>query len=270
MTDAEYRALDAVNFSTLKYIAKSPRAYEHAVSNPVEETAPMMKGSAVHCATFEPDSFPTRHAVWHGQRRGKEWTLFAEANAHLRILTEDEYRECIAIRDAVRSHAEIAPLLVGGEAEVPLVWTDGETGLLCKGRLDYLQRVILDLKVTATGIDEHAFANTIAKRLYHAQLAHYRNGLVAARGAAPDTPCWLIAAQANDEHDVALWKLDEDALYRGEQLVAWMLRRLVECRESGKWDGAHPTGGSIGLPGWFWQPNEDRKAGEGWLMGEVS
>lgn len=276
MTEAEYRALDAVNFSTLKELGVSPRRYKHKLEHPTEDNAFMARGRGSHCATFEPDAFPLRFVVWQGGRRaGKEWTAFCEAHQDETILTTEEYAQCLGIRDSVHAHPEIAPLLVGGEAEIPLVWTAEVSGVPVplKARLDYARTdpapgVLLDLKTTTKGIGDHEVANLIAYRSWHAQLAHYRNGLVTARGVSPDVRCGIIAVESEPPHDCALWWLDEDTMYRGEQLIAWLLKRLVECRAADKWEGAHPKSGTIGLPGWYWQPNEDKKAGNAWLMGE--
>lgn len=256
MTFSEYQAIDAVNFSTLKAGRISALHYRHAVTKPKEDTASMALGRASHCAVFEPDRFPLDYAVFDGDRRqGKAWEAFCAANGGRTILKRDEYQACLAIRDAVRGHAIAGPLLAPpGEAEKVLTWTDEATGLPCKGRLDwYRPGLLCDLKTT-TDISERRFAATVARMGYHGQAAFYRNGLMANGLEAP--PMRLIAVEQTAPHDVAVYTLDDDALYAGEQDVAELLRMVAAGRFSGKWPGQYQDERTLTLPAWAFSKTE--------------
>ena len=59
MSDRDYRALEAVNYSTLKHIRKSPKHYLHALENPDTSTNYSML-RAIHALVLEPFSFDRR------------------------------------------------------------------------------------------------------------------------------------------------------------------------------------------------------------------
>jgi hypothetical protein len=256
MTFAEYLKIDAVNASSLKEMRRSPLHYAHRKANPREDTARLAMGRATHTAVFEPDRFALDFAVFMGERRaGKEWAAFCETHPNQTILKEPEYATCLAMRDAVRSHPVAGPALAPpGEAEKVLVWTDAETGLRCKARLDWWRPGLLaDLKTTAD-IDRDRFAATSYRLGYHMQLAFYRAGLIANGLDAPNPR--IIAVEAAAPHDVAVFPLEDDALYAGEIEVADLLARVAAGKFSGKWPGRYPEETPLPLPAWALRGDE--------------
>jgi hypothetical protein len=256
VTDAEYRALPAVNFSTLKYMAKSPLHYKHALENPSPVTDAMSIGTAEHCMVLEPSQFPPRYTVWTGGRRaGKEWDAFCLANEGKTIIKSDEYDRCVAMRDAVRAHPAAGPILAsGGESEKVVLWKDPETGLDCKARIDWLCGSVVDLKTTADG-DPRRFASLAARYRYHAQLAWYRWGVEVSTGLA-DWPCQLIVVEATPPHDVAVYNIDELTLGAGLDEARELLRRVAECKASGRWPGRFEGEATLNLPRWAFDDDD--------------
>jgi hypothetical protein len=252
-----YAAIDAVNWSSLKEMRTSPKHYKAALNKPRKDTKAMLFGRAAHCAALEPDEFPRRFVLWDGGiRRGADWEQFRMANRGRQILDADDYQAALAVRDEVRSHRAAVPYLAAGEAERTLTWTDAETGLACKGRLDWISTsrpAIVDLK-TARSIDERICQRVMLDLGYHIQLGGaYRSGLIATRPETPpDLPCVLIWVESAPPHDVAVRPLDENAAWNGEQEWTRLLKLLVECRRTGKWPGRFPDEGAIDLPAWFY------------------
>lgn len=252
---ADYAALDAVNWSTLKEMRRSPRHYLHRLKNPKADTSRLALGRATHTAVFEPDRFMLDYVLWDGDRRGKAYTAFCEQHPDQTILKVEEYETCLAMRDAVRSHPVAGPLLTPpGEAEKVITWTDAATGLACKGRIDWWRVGLLcDLKTTAT-IDRRRFASTVFEMGYHGQGAFYRAGLIA--NGLDAAPFRIIAVEAAAPHDVAVFTLDDDALYQGELLVADLLALVAAGRFSGQWPGAYPEEVPLSLPAWAFPKEE--------------
>src|SRR3990172_8936133 len=130
----DYASIDAVNFSTLKVLAKSALHYRHIVDCGMETSAPMRLGEAAHTATLDPVRFTRDYAVYEPpedktDRRGtKAWKAFEQANAGKTILKDGEFTEAMLIRDAVRSDKLAMRYLRKGEAEQVMVWIDKETG----------------------------------------------------------------------------------------------------------------------------------------------
>lgn len=232
MTFAEYQALDAVNCSTLKEMRKSPKHYRHRLDNGREDTRSMALGRATHTAVFEPRRFPMEYVIFEGKvRRGKDWDEHCAATHGKTTLSPDQYQTALDICDAVRAHPIAGPALTPpGEAEKVLAWTDERTGLACKGRLDWYRTGLLcDLKTTAD-LDADRFSATAYRLGYHMQAAFYRQGLAANGLDVP--PFTIIAVESSAPHDVAVFELDDDALWAGELLVAECLDKVAAGRFS--------------------------------------
>jgi len=254
-----YCQLDAVNASSLKAAAVSPLHYHYGLTHERPDTAAMAKGRAIHCATLEPDEFPRRYTVWKDARRGKDWQAFSDAatDAGLEILTQAEYDDVLATRDAVRAHPVAACYIDVGNAEETITWTDDATGLPCKARLDFrvplMRAVVVDLK-TSRDIGDRAFGRQTHDLLYYMSAAHYLNGCRAVYGR--DHEFIFIAVESNPPHDVRVGPLSEDAIYCGEQEAARLLRLVADCTASGEWPGAYPDEDTFDLPAWFYAQGE--------------
>jgi hypothetical protein len=256
MTFAEYVAIGRVNFSTLKEMRKSPKHYLFAVENSRKDTKRLALGRATHTAILEPDNFAVEYAVWRGKRRqGGDWDAFCAANKDRTIVNLAEYAAALGMRDSVRAHPTAGPLLRSGLPEQTLLWTDPETGIECKCRPDWLATAagcFVDLKTTADG-DRDRFGALSARYGYHIQSAFYRRGLLA---HGLDLPPKIVAVEAAEPYDVAVFAVDEDALYAGDETVGELLRRVAECRASGKWPGRYEVEERLALPSWAF-PDED-------------
>lgn len=257
MTFSEYLQIDAVNWSTLKEARKSLRHYRHRLEEPREDSTALAMGRATHTAVFEPDRFPLDYAVFTGPRRqGKDWDECCRANKGKTILRADEYATCLAMRDAVRSHPVAGPALSPpGEAEKVLTWTDEATGLRCKARLDWWRVGLLaDLKTSAQ-LDRRLFGATAHRLGYFGQMAFYRAGLTANGLDAPQPR--IIAVEKAAPHDVAVFVVDDDALWAGEVEVADLLAKVAAGRFSDQWPGAYPEEVPLELPAWAAPGNDD-------------
>lgn len=254
MTDADFAAyakIEAVNWSTLKEMQKSPMHYQHRLAHARVDTAAMAMGRAVHTAVYEPDRFALEYAVFKGARRaGKDWDAFKASHPTETILKVEEYKRCLAIRDAVRSHPVAASYLAEGTGEQTITWTDKHTGLKCKGRYDWYssaKQTLVDLK-TSKDIGAHRFGATAGRLGYHAQLAFYLDGL--AQHVSGDPRVVIIAVESEAPFDVAVYHLDVDVLYAGREEYRDLLSKVRGCRELGKWPGRFEQEQSLELPAW--------------------
>lgn len=253
-----YEQIDAVNWTTLREMRRSPRHYLYRCLNPAEETAPMRLGRAVHMAVLEPERFAADYVVFDGARRaGKAWEAFEfEAErAGKEILKASEHAECCAIAAAVRAHPLAAKYLAQGRGEQTIVWRDEETGLWLKGRLDWLCDVpgdaaLVDLKTTAE-LDAYRLAAGVARLGHHIQLALYMRGL---RALGLVIPAKLIAVESEAPYDVAVFSIEGDTLTAGDEEAGRLLRRVAECRESGEWPGRYgEEERPLDLPPWVFR-----------------
>ncbi len=255
-----YFDIDAVNFSTLKFMRESPLAYRYRLSVPYPDTPALALGRVTHTLVFEPDLFERDYAVWEGgARRGKEWDAFKEAHCDQTIFKPDELDAAVEMAETVRRCPLVQPYLDGGLFEKAIEWTDSATGLRCKGRPDWLlpdERILLDLK-TARSIEGRRFGAAAAAYGYHLQLAMYKAGVTAALGWEPARVI-IVAVEKDAPHDCGVFELDQDALYAGAEEVAELLWAVKHFRATNQWPGRYTEEQALQLPQWmFMEDDED-------------
>lgn len=253
MTHDEYAALPGVNWSTLKHMRDSPKAYRYACDNPRVDTLPFMLGRALHAQVLEPHKFWDHFAVWEeGDRRGSKWKEFAEQNAAKTILKADEFATVHAMAEAVLTDRVASLYLDGGAHERPITWTDSATGLQCKARPDSViksRKRLIDLKSTRS-IDPRRFGNECARLGYHLQMAHYESGCVHAYGWRP-LDVAFIAVERDPPHDVGVFEILPANREIAADEVAGLLQRVRECRQANRWPGRFDSAQLLNLPAYI-------------------
>jgi len=259
MTFDEYQALKGyLNWSLLKEAQKSMLHFRWRLANPLASTPAMDLGRAAHCAVLEPDRFFTDFAYFDGPRRaGKAWEEFAAVNVGRTILKPDDYEKVLAMRDAVFSHKIARRLLRGGKSEVSLKWTDEVTRMRLKARLDHVRGdTLVDFKTTRD-LEERVFSRLAVKLGYISQLAMYRMGLIA--NGHDEGPVYMIAVESEGPFDVAVYELDDEALYAGEEIVRELLQKVKDYRRWTKPPGRYPYLKTLEVPPWFFDDGKDQE-----------
>lgn len=246
MTFDEYREVRAVNWSTLKFAEISMEQYRHAKDNPSPDTRPRAVGRATHTSILEPDRFALDCAVYDkpkskGEGSRTAWETFQEANAGRTILNAKEYDRCLRMRDAVRQHPVAGPYVEGGVSETVIEWTDAETRLRCKARIDKLparRDAFVDLKSTRNP-SPWAFARDAAKYGYHRQAAFYMHGIKAALGE--DREPIMIAVQNVAPFEVWVYRFSGPVLHEAWEEqgngIASLLVKVAHAERTGNWRG---------------------------------
>ncbi len=292
MLPGEYAKASGVNWSSLRYMSVSPRMFKHRLKNPEPRKASWVLGGAIHCIVLEPEKFADRYvtlddetievcAPSRGSKAGKllveEHPEFATA-----LMSSGEYQAaCVALAypgkealsakqretaltagDAVREHRTAREMLRGGCAEDVLTWTDEFSGLVCKGRLDYLRPdLVIDLK-SSRDPSPSKFERDAANYGYAAQVAFYYDGARAAKRMTGSNRPVIIAVRAKDDFDVACFRLSDEALDTGRTIYRTLLQRLAECTAADYFPGVAPEVRTLELPPWaisnaIDQPSED-------------
>lgn len=251
MSATNYAAMSGINWSALKYLATSPLLYRWRCDHPQKSTSAMVIGAAIHCATLEPEHFDERYAVYDDTRRGKAWDAFREDHPGVLTFKSRELVDILAAAVAVRGHAVASRLLDGGRVEEPLRWVDPDTGLECKGRVDFIAPAgVVDLKSCADPAPR-VFAAQAARLLYHGQLAWYHHGAITARLIPADAaPPRCIAVQSEEPYDVACYQLSTGELDAGRALCIELQDLLGACIAADYWPGVAPELMPLQLPRW--------------------
>ncbi len=266
ITREQYDAHPGVRWSNLSHMRKSPAHYLHALTKKRKDTSALNTGSALHTLVFEPETYAERFTTYaasksKGEGARKAWEAFQEdaRERGLIILDSEEEARAQGCAAAVRSEASAYIAPSRGRAEIPITWTDAETGLLCKARLDWLTiyRLLIDLKSTRS-TDEHAFANQAWKLGYFHQQMFYSMGVAAATGCALDeVPFLFVAVESEAPFDVALFEPCEETRYAALEDVRKLLAQLAECQRKQKWPGRYDGPHMLKAPKYVLMSDED-------------
>lgn len=179
-----YSDYDFVTNSQLGTIEKDVRTYKFLRDNPqyAEKTSAMNFGNAYHVAVLEPEEFNNKIVVFDGaSRNSKAYKEFVGNNpeAPVIILTK-EYDRIMRMQDKLFSHNEVCDMLVPeGLTEVPSAWLDKDTGVYCKGKVDFMNgSTLIDLKTTQDCTPQ-GFAKSCQTYGYDRQAAFYLDGFEA-------------------------------------------------------------------------------------------
>lgn len=232
---SNYESSPAVNKSTLWEMRKSPAHYWHLINDTPKEDTPAMKfGRAVHTRLLEPVEFSARYAATplECDRRTKEgkaiWNELLESGKEV-ISAAD--------MDAIRGMEQEFPfhLIAGAQTEVPLFWTDAETGVQCKGRLDAItEDYVIDYKTTTNAATD-AFMREALRYGYDLQAAMY---LEAARANGYSPKGFIFIAQEKTApYMVNVLHAGEAFIDRGLWIMRDLLAKYKKCRDTDTWPG---------------------------------
>jgi hypothetical protein len=262
MADNAYRALPGANWSTLKNILVSPRAYIHACNTTITPTPAMEFGTAVHLAVLEGEEFTRRQVVVPDEyltgsggistsKAAREWQSGLPVDALL--LTPTQAVAIMMILSRIDGHRGATSWLKqADQREQPVQWTDDDTGTVCKACPDaYGNGLLLDLKTWSPRgeFTPDAFMREALSRRYLGQLGYYMKGL--AHIGIEIARLGFLVVQSVAPHDVMCIELDVDATDYALREADDALAALHEWRENGGEDeGAAPDIVTMGLPAW--------------------
>lgn len=239
---------------------KTPAHYKWELDHPSEVETPAMRlGTAVHACILEPNLFEDRYAIGGpvnpktGRCYGAETQKYAEwaAEQGKPTLPTENAEICWAISGAVRKHGTARWLLECGARELSLTWTDVETGLELKGRVDaWIEKggALPDLK-TCRCAAARPFSIDAYRLGYHFQLAMYVDGMKAATGAETIVPL-IIAVETSEPYAVAVYQFTDEAIEIGRTQYKRTLALIQKCEKAGDWPG-YPDGiTELVLPPW--------------------
>ena len=241
----------AVSQSSLKVFGDRRRLYEaYYVKRSIAAPAPsdpMRKGTALHTALLEPESFDEIVCGWpdgllssDGGIRSNEAKAYRDkCQAEGRVLLKaSELATVQAMADSVRRTCG-EYLDMPCQREHPIYWTDEATGLRLKMRTDLLilsdPPIVFDLK-SCRDASPKGFRLNCENNGYAFQQAQYVDGVEQATGETPRF--YFIAVENEFPFACAIHEIDEDSVGIARQRRNQLLADLKGCMDSG--DFAEP------------------------------
>lgn len=163
-----------------------------------------------------------------------------------------------AMAAALRAHPIAGKLLEPGSGvpEQSLFWLDGPTGVMRRGRLDWLPHgndgrrlIVPDYKTTKAG-DLDSVQKALYNYGYHQQADWYLDGVRALGLAADDAAFVFVFQEKTEPYLVTVVEPDTTALRIGRARNRQALEIYAECKASGVWPGYSSEVELVGLPYW--------------------
>lgn len=255
--EAAYHAhLGSLSVSGAKVLLRAPALFKWERDNPKPFKKVFEYGSAAHGKVLgtgaEIRVIPAKMLASNGAASTADAKAFIEqarkdGAVPLKQAEADQVR---AMADKLSEHSLAMELLSEGQPEVSAFAIDEGTGVLRRGRFDWLGTEILTDYKTASTSDPAAFGRTAADLGYHMQAAWYLN-LAHDLGHPAEAFAFLVQSK-EPPYLVTVVELDDEALTRGRELNRRALERFRDCTESGIWPGYLPDTefARVSIPRW--------------------
>jgi hypothetical protein len=165
-----------------------------------------------------------------------------------------EYQQVHDMAAAILNHPEAAALLDPdhGDAEQSIYWTDPNTGITRRARIDWLRRDgrPVDYK-SIHKADLASIEKAVSDHGYHQQDDWYRAGLHTLGISDLDTEFTFVFQEKSAPYLVTVVRLDEPTLQVGHALNQAAIQLYANCRESDYWPGYSDGIEYVGLPPWI-------------------
>jgi hypothetical protein len=239
-----------------------PARFQYERENPPEPSDAMEFGTAAHRVILGAgrELKVIEHASWLG-KTAQEERKAARAADLVPVLRKD-YELLNAMAPVIKDHP-IAGLLLdpaSGSPEQSLFWQDGETGVWCRSRVDFMpapdarrQYILPDYK-TCAAADRASLAKAVVAFGYHQQAAWYLAGAQALGLHDGDARFVFVAQEKTPPHLVTCFELSQAAINAGHALNRAAIERYRDCTEAGEWPGYGPASEVeiIDLPAWYY------------------
>ena len=242
MTEQRYNEIPAVRRSDLWELRKSPAHYLYKVTHQEEPTAALLFGTAAHKYILEPESFWDEYIevpkIDRRTKAGKEeYQRIVESGKT--PISSDDLAVIIDMDAQIKAHPLASLLLKTGDHEVPIEWTDENTGELCKCRPDVIteydgENWIVDYKTTQSCMNG-AFEKACRLYGYKLQAGMYSEGAFCT--TFNDYRFAFVAQEKTPPYAVRVYLCDEGFRLEGQDMFHELIRIYHECKESGEWPG---------------------------------
>ena len=255
----------AMSQSKLKDLKRSPRHFwaKHIAKLTNEKDTDAMRfGRLLHLYIFEPqkfkDSFVVIPNIDRRTKKGKdEYNELVKNSIDKIVITDSEIWTLKEIKESILNKKTAKILLKNGLAEHELYWTDEDTQVNCKAKLDYFiepcdlypNGLVIDLKTTQNASVEE-FSKTIYNFGYYHQVAFYCSA-VKQIYKTDDYPAFIfMSAEKEAPYECAFFTADQVTLNIGLSENENLLRLYRECVQNDRWFGYEDKVNEISLPQW--------------------
>jgi len=256
MKDSDYRAAPGLNQSLLKNLLKSPATFANARkydSVPLKSKA-LDLGTLIHCLILEGEEvFNARIAEMPDlDPRTK---IYKEAKAEQEklgkiVLNDSDKKLIYGIWESYLKEDYAQKIFSTGQAEVAAFGTH-RSGLLLKGKVDYIRSdILVDLKTTLSG-QEHDFKKTAKKLRYDLQAVFYLDLINYALGDEKYTKFGIVTVEKSAPYLWNYFFFEQADIEKARNDLERILQEFRDCERKNIWPGYDPKFKPLKL--WEWE-----------------
>ena len=237
LSEAAYFGHSALSASGAKRLLEvSPARWRLEQAAPPRHSPAFDLGRAAHMLVLrDREAFEIVDAEDWRTKAAREARDGARAEGLVPLLAH-QFDQVAAMAAALRRHPWAFEAFSRGAPEQTLLWTDAETGVRRRAKLDWLPdqgRIFADYK-TAADISEDALQKAIFDHDHYMRAAWYLDGIRALKLA--ETPVYLFIFQCKEPpFEVRARQLAPVDLEWGRLRNARALRLFAECRAADVW-----------------------------------
>ena len=244
-----------------------PAQYRWVRDNPRPRTKALDTGTIAHGMVLgsgvQAVQYPEGVLAKNGAASTNDAKAFKEqaAAAGQIALKADEYREVVAMVDALRAHPIAGKIFnpERGKPERSLFWHDRPNEIWRRARLDWLPNpdnsgrlIVADYK-TARSANPRTWLREACNLGYHLQDANYRAGVAAVTGTPIRDIAFVFVVQEKEPpYCPVVIELNPEAQRAGAELMDRAARTFRHCLATNTWPGYADDRIVDGqLPGWY-------------------
>lgn len=229
---ADPRSLSSTGAKTI--YAKGAAAYKWERENPEHKDA-WDFGSVVHALVLGVGEYEVIDQSSWRTKAAMEARLEAREAGKTPILAKD-FARAEDVRDAVMENKLAASILSDGRAEISAWATDPDTGVLIRGRFDYLRdNAIVDLKTSYKPVDPREWERTAWNLHYGLQAAWYMRLLEL--NSEPERPFLWVTVCTEQPHEVYIHQASDALIEKGREQADRALATYAAAVKTGHWPG---------------------------------
>jgi hypothetical protein len=241
ITREQYTRIDAVNFSSLKYMLRSPEHYLAATQEPEpDDPARFAVGNLCHAMVLENKDLTDLYAIKEkgmrfSTKEGKAW----KAAQNKPIITQEEAEGVPRMAQRVINDEQTRDLIAGCHhreqcVEFSFQGVEFKCLLDMWGEAESQEAVLGDYK-TLVDCRQDAFSKVVDLRDYDMQMALYKQALLACGYA--DVYAFWIAQEKRRPYTAQTYKVPEEWMKRGLEKLQYCIALLKQCKKTGVWPG---------------------------------
>lgn len=248
LPDDEYHAgVDIQSCSMLKGMLHSPAHYLSSLIDRKPATEAMEMGTVIHMLALQPAMAFSRLAIYPGCskngaiRNTKEFKAFSIENEGRIVIDEPLFHSCQMAAERILETRIAAlgkpfgDLVAEGFPEASIYYTDPDTGIQCRTRLDlWHPDGVFDIKTTAYEMSSQWLRQAHALH-YDMQAYMYSLAECLHRGSESARPFWFVTVESDAPCSTKARLAGESFLLSGAQKYKHAMSAYAACTSTNYW-----------------------------------